>query len=925
MAGSSPAAKAQEKLGLPEGLKTYGPFPFDGMNLSASPLAIEDNEFIWRENFIKLDKGYLRTAWDVGAPIYSNVFGRKVVWYAFYSIALSQYCVIFLDDGSALQLSMATLTTTQIGGPGTFYQAGTGLLPYVRQWGTQYILISNRNTTNDYWVWDGALLYTAGSAAPNGITLTSVGFNYSSIPTYTVFGGHGTGMSLTPFVSNGGIVNVAINNPGHGYQIGDFVQVAFQGGGSDRTPILETNLDAGGVGAVVISAAGSGYTTATVAFTGGGGVGAAGTVQISTGVTSVPITAGGSGYTFATGTFSGGGGSGATATITLSGGSVTAVNITASGSGYTSAPTFTFNGVSGTGATFGTVVIAGGIISGVDITSPGSGYTSAPSVAFSGDGTGATGSALLAPAGLQSVTVVDGGTGFTTVPLITFQGGGGSGATGQVVLTPTSIASINLTAGGSGYTQAPIVSFIGGGGSGATAIAVLNGDTVARIKVTNGGTGYTSPVQVQLAGGFGAGAGGTAVFKPTSIASVIVSSAGQFYTTAPGVVVSPGANNAAYATVQLMPYGVSGSAIETFLSRVWLINPANAPFATIPPGGQFQFSAAGSVTDFATSDGGGAATNTDATLQTQYVNVRQSSGYLYFFGDGSISVISNVATSGAPTVTTYNYQNVDPQAGLSWRNSLQDFGRSTIMMNETGVYGLYGGAATKISQKLDGLFQAEGAKVIFPPANGAVTPSSAIAFIFNRKHYLNLLTVLDPDTNTYRTVMVTWNEKDWCVTSQTVNFTFIATQKVGSKYTAYGTDGTSIFPLFAQPSSSLVKRLDTKYYGTDKPHIIKQLLSVWMEASDLSTGQVGVSGTLTAVVSGLGVQNAAFPSIPNITLSTWTANFVMASPYPYYGLWGTAPNSNWPFTNVGLRLTTSSPDFQLGNWVLGYNEVSGFF
>lgn len=75
-------------------------------------------------------------------------------------------------------------------------------------------------------------------------------------------------------------------------------------------------------------------------------------------VTSVPVTAGGSGYSSATGTFSGGGGTGATANVTVSGGAITAVVIDNHGSAYTSAPTWNFTGIGGSGATFGTPTIA---------------------------------------------------------------------------------------------------------------------------------------------------------------------------------------------------------------------------------------------------------------------------------------------------------------------------------------------------------------------------------------------------------------------------------------------------------------------------------------------------------------------------------------------------------------------------------------
>jgi phage tail sheath protein FI len=82
--------------------------------------------------------------------------------------------------------------------------------------------------------------------------------------------------------------------------------------------------------------------------------------RVAGGVTAVTIGAQGSGYTSApTVAFSGGGGTGAAGTAVISGGKVTSVVITNSGSGYTSAPTIAFSGGAGTGAaataSFGTV------------------------------------------------------------------------------------------------------------------------------------------------------------------------------------------------------------------------------------------------------------------------------------------------------------------------------------------------------------------------------------------------------------------------------------------------------------------------------------------------------------------------------------------------------------------------------------------
>jgi hypothetical protein len=837
------SARAAQAVGLPEGIKFTGPFPFGGMNAKASPIAIPDNEFTWLENFVKLGDGNLRALWDRGASIYTAPSNQSIVYFAFYSLASEFYCAVFMSDGSAFQIKMSNRARTTIGPAGAFYSALTGYLPYARQWGSTYLLICNRNTPNDYWVWDGSLLYQAGSAGPLGVNLLATGLSYNSPPAVTAFGGTGSGMTFTPTVDNGGVIQVKITNPGTGYGPGDVVQLQFSGGGSDSSPVLEAQLSAGGVGGVSVTALGHSYSAATIVFSGGGGTGAA-----------------------------------------------------------------------------GNVVLTSGAVTGVVITNPGTGYTSAPSaVIVSGSGSGATVQPVLAPSGVASVTVLSGGTGFTSVPLITFVGGGGSGATGIAQLAPTTIAAVNLTAGGSGYATPPTVALTGGGGSGFAATANLDGDRVASVTITDAGVGYTSPAQITFTGGGGSGAGAKVVYTPTSIAAVIVSSAGAYYTTAPAVQVTPGANNSAYATVTLMPFGISGSAMETFLSRVWIINPADSPFSQTPPGNLYSFSAAGSVVDFSTSGGGGNAINTDAFLQRTYVSVRQSSGYLYFFGDGSISVVSNVNSSGTPTVTTYNYQNVDPQSGLSWRDSIQDFGRALVIANETGIYGLYGGSVTNISANIAQLFN----NAVWP-SRGGVTPSSATATIFNTKHYLNLMTLLDPDTGASRRVMATWNEKDWSISSQTASLTFVGTQKVESVYNAWGTDGMHLFPLFTTPSTALAKRFDTKQYGADRPYMQKQFLATYMLAQDHSAASVGVSGTFTLVDSGIGVQSRVAPSLQSGVYDCFTSQPAFQSPEPFWSLWGTGMQGIF-FIAAGVRFTSTAPDFTLGQLTLGYKDAIAYY
>ena len=396
-------------------------------------------------------------------------------------------------------------------------------------------------------------------------------------------------------------------------------------------------------------------------------------------------------------------------------------------------------------------------------------------------------------------------------------------------MAPTSIGGLTMTSGGTGYTSTPTVSFTGGGGAGATALAILTSGSVASVTVTDGGSGFTGTPTLTVSGGAGNGATLTAILTAGVITSVTVNAAGSGYTSTPAIIVSAGLNNAASGSVAIMPYGISGGAIENYLSRVWLVN-LYRPGVT-PTGGEMIASAPGSLTDFAGSDGGVGYASTDRYLRAQYNAIRQSNGYLYPFGDSSASVISGVQTSGSPATTTFTYQNTDPQTGTNFRDSMVEYGRSLIFVNQTGVYGLYGGAVTKISGKVDRLFE----KAVFPPTAGAITPTAAVVTLFKIKMLAVAMTIVDPRTSLQRNVVLLWDEKSWYVASQTVDVKFVAGEVRNSDLSVWGTDGSLLFRMFNTPSSNLTKTATSKLYGADALFYDKLALRFYVTGESYGT------------------------------------------------------------------------------------------
>lgn len=526
------------------------------------------------------------------------------------------------------------------------------------------------------------------------------------------------------------------------------------------------------------------------------------------------------------------------------------------------------------------------------------------------------------------VTLTNSGLDYTSQPTITAWGGQGSGATFNAqLLSSGSISRITVSNPGHGYTGNDVVvlNFTGGGSTTtAQATANISGGVVSSITVNNGGSGYGSggpnTVTVALQGGGGIGATATTSgFSNGSIQSIVVTASGIGYTHNPTVVITDPNNPVAQATVTVMPFGVQGTSIETYQSRVWITNGA-AP-AIPPPRNLTQFTAPNNPIDFGASDGGGQFTANDSFVRVGYHGLKQSNGFLYLVGDSSVNYIGGVQTTGTPPLTTFANQNVDPQIGTPWSDTLQTYSRALVFANTFGVFAMYGGSVQKVSTPLDNIYTSV-SPTGSQPSYGGLIPSGAVAVVFGIHVYILLLPIIDPVTLQPRNALFMWDGQKWWTAGPSVSLTFINSQEINSLLTAYGTDGRSIYPLFQTASSKITKTVQSKLWDTPSYLMIK--LARWitgMFSTALTVESVSTPPSITISIdtefgSGATINEAAFFSAKWLNNSgntvTWFANGNLVATWLAGGFVIFGPDIvNTSGRLMGMTVTTSAPDITL--------------
>jgi hypothetical protein len=513
------------------------------------------------------------------------------------------------------------------------------------------------------------------------------------------------------------------------------------------------------------------------------------------------------------------------------------------------------------------------------------------------------------------VNIISDGEGYTGVPAIRVLGGSGIGATVSATIQNGSLLTITVTNPGTGYVagDVPYLAFSGGGSNAtATAHASIANGVVTAVTVDSAGTGYSqSSIKVTIEGGQGFGATATATVSGGTV-TAISGSGGEGYVNPPSVIITDPNNAVAQATLTIMPFGVQGTDLEVYTSRVWIVN-GSAP-STPPPKNLVQFTAPGTVADFSPADGAGAFTATNSFLRVGYHSIKQSNGFLYLIGDSAVDYISGVQTQGSPPITTFTNQNIDPQVGSPYPNTVQVFSRDIMSANSFGIHAIRGGAVPKVSEALDGVYPSVGV------ANfGSFVPSATVA-VMNGIHVYGLLwPIINPYTGLQENMLLMCqqlgNRLVWFTADQSVSLTFVNAQEYNSQITAYGTDGNSIYPLFQTASANITKVVRSKFWGNPGYFSQIKVMNVY--------GLVEPVGTTPAIVNvNVDTENGTVV-IPNAnstivqwinndgSIVQWTNNSGNTVQWVNSGtLWFQQPTNAYG-NLVGMTLTSTSLDLVL--------------
>jgi hypothetical protein len=231
-------------------------------------------------------------------------------------------------------------------------------------------------------------------------------------------------------------------------------------------------------------------------------------------------------------------------------------------------------------------------------------------------------------------------------------------------------------------------------------------------------------------------------------------------------------------------------------------------------------------------------------------------------------------------------------------------GSNIVFANAFGAHVSYGGRVAKVSEPLDGFYNS------VPNQFGGFQLSAAKAIVYGKRVWMMLVPVIDTFTGLQVNKLCLWNpdKKSWWTTEQDVTLTYVNTQEIASVETAYGTDGTNVYPLFQVPSVAFQKVAQSKLWAKPGGYMNQKSSNrVWLVAQYFSD----LSPAITFDTDNDADQPASVVLTPTLA----------SPPVGYYVSPPTA--SSQTGTLLGMTITTSAADVALIS-AAADSEIVGF-
>ncbi len=164
-----------------------------------------------------------------------------------------------------------------------------------------------------------------------------------------------------------------------------------------------------------------------------------------------------------------------------------------------------------------------------------------------------------------------------------------------------------------------------------------------------------------------------------------------------------------------------------------------------------------------------------------------------------------------------------------------------------------------------------------------------------------LTQIVDPVANTAQNKLMMFNGQRWWAATQDVGLNFICGQEINSVYTAWGTDGTHLYPLFQTPSTAVAKVAQSKLW--DEPGGIETSKAdsrFWSTWQCYNTG----STQINLYVDGVGIDSsgAQYTNQQLYTITGPTSTGFFVTPAEAIGQQGVL---------TGMTITTAAADMAL--------------